>query len=1115
VTIPDGQTSTTLVIEPVDDLLSEAPEAVVATLTSGAGYAVGSTANATVTIEDNETALVFGEGDIWRYFKGVTFPGADWNALSFDDGSWLTGPSGLGYGDGDDNTVLDDMRGNYLTVYMRRDFTIADPTAVTSLSLSVDYDDGFVAFINGTEVARAGVPQGQDEGTLATGHEAGSPEVIDLPAGPGALVPGRNVFAIEVHNATLSSSDLTMIPELTVNSGAGACSDGVDNDADGLTDFPLDPGCESTTDGSERSPDLTCDDGTDNDGDGLVDLADPGCSEPADTTETSSGLVCDDGIDNDNDGATDFPNDPGCDDGLDASELSDVACDDGIDNDGDGLIDFGSDPGCQSLSDTSEVDDPIILQIPLTTGNDDAEEKSDGSITLTSSDLEMLEYDAGPPHQAVGIRFDGVTIPPGATVSGAYIQFVADQTDSVQTDLTIQAHAIGDAPAFTTATNNITDRPVTTATVEWDVAPWSAGSSGPDQASADVSPILNELIARGDWSAGNAVAFVITGTGERVAASFNASPDPTTTLHLEYVTEPSGNTAPSVAITAPASGTTVVEGTVVNFTGTATDAEDGDLGSALAWSSSLTGALGTGSAISTNLSVGVHTITAGATDSGGLLGEAQITVTVEAAPIDVPDVTGQSQASAEAQLIAAGLNVGTITTAASDTVPAGDVLSQDPTACSVCASPGDPVDLVVSSGPSPNTAPNVAITAPASGTTVVEGTVVNFTGTANDAEDGDLGSALVWSSSEDGALGTGSAIATNLSVGSHTITAAATDSGGLVGSDQITVTVTAAPVDVPDVTGQTQADAEASLVAAGLSVGDVTVQSSTSVPAGVVIDQSPTACSVCASPGDPVDLVVSSGPANTAPGVTITTPADGTSIVEGTQLDLGATATDAEDGDLTSAITWSSSEDGALGGGGVVSVSVSVGVHIITASVTDTGGLVGSDQITVTVTAAPIDVPDVTGQSQADAEAELVAAGLSVGVITTAVSDTVPAGNVLSQDPSACSVCASPGDPVDLVVSSGPPANTAPTLTITAPANNSTAVEGVAVTFTATASDAEQGDLSGTVVWSSNRDGILGSGASLSVPLTRGRHVITATVTDAGGLQGSGQVVVRVRRDRS
>jgi beta-lactam-binding protein with PASTA domain len=139
-------------------------------------------------------------------------------------------------------------------------------------------------------------------------------------------------------------------------------------------------------------------------------------------------------------------------------------------------------------------------------------------------------------------------------------------------------------------------------------------------------------------------------------------------------------------------------------------------------------------------------------------------------PIDVPDVTGLPQADAEAAIIAADLTVGNITTAYSDTVPAGNVISQNPATCPDCAAPGDPVNLVISNGPAP------------------------------------------------------------------------------------------ALVDVPDVTGLSQAAAETAIANAGLTVGDVTMANSETVPAGDVISQDPAACTVCAAADDPVDLVVSTGP---------------------------------------------------------------------------------------------------------------------------------------------------------------------------------------------------------------------------------------------------------------
>jgi hypothetical protein len=86
----------------------------------------------------------------------------------------------------------------------------------------------------------------------------------------------------------------------------------------------------------------------------------------------------------------------------------------------------------------------------------------------------------------------------------------------------------------------------------------------------------------------------------------------------------------------------------------------------------------------------------------------------------------------------------------------------------------------------------VTITAPADGSTFTEGTSVGFSGTASDAEDGDLSSSLSWSSDLDGAIGSGASFSTStLSVGSHTVTASVTDSGGLGGSDSIGVTIEA------------------------------------------------------------------------------------------------------------------------------------------------------------------------------------------------------------------------------------------------------------------------------------------------------------------------------------
>ena len=106
----------------------------------------------------------------------------------------------------------------YVSVYLRHEFTLTAVAlaAVNDLILRVDYDDGFKAYLNGTEVARANLPTGDVayDATATAGHEAGTPEDFDISTSRRLLQPGNNVLAIEVHNRSLTSSDLSMIPQL-------------------------------------------------------------------------------------------------------------------------------------------------------------------------------------------------------------------------------------------------------------------------------------------------------------------------------------------------------------------------------------------------------------------------------------------------------------------------------------------------------------------------------------------------------------------------------------------------------------------------------------------------------------------------------------------------------------------------------------------------------------------------------------------------------------------------------------------------------------------------------------------------------------------------------------
>jgi hypothetical protein len=168
-------------------------------------------------------APVINHGDPWRYRKGTSAPQADWQTIADGalDASWLTGPGGFGYGDGDDATILDDMEDSYRTVYIRRAFTVGagDLASTDKVLLTVDYDDGFVAYLDGIEVARANAPGSVgtepafDAGPSVT-REAGSAQVFDLGTVAAMLPDGDHILAVLGMNESLGSSDLSLIVDL-------------------------------------------------------------------------------------------------------------------------------------------------------------------------------------------------------------------------------------------------------------------------------------------------------------------------------------------------------------------------------------------------------------------------------------------------------------------------------------------------------------------------------------------------------------------------------------------------------------------------------------------------------------------------------------------------------------------------------------------------------------------------------------------------------------------------------------------------------------------------------------------------------------------------------------
>jgi hypothetical protein len=151
----------------------------------------------------------------WAYLPGRSEPPASWRRADFDDSAWARGAPAFGYGEGDETTPLGDMRGSHVAVYFRREFLVDDPSVFAlagsprDLILEIEYDDGFAAYLNGEEVAARNLPAGARAfDAVAPGLERRCElALIPGPVAARLLRSGRNVLAVEVHNASLASPD--------------------------------------------------------------------------------------------------------------------------------------------------------------------------------------------------------------------------------------------------------------------------------------------------------------------------------------------------------------------------------------------------------------------------------------------------------------------------------------------------------------------------------------------------------------------------------------------------------------------------------------------------------------------------------------------------------------------------------------------------------------------------------------------------------------------------------------------------------------------------------------------------------------------------------------------
>ena len=195
-------------------------------------------------------------------------------------------------------------------------------------------------------------------------------------------------------------------------------------------------------------------------------------------------------------------------------------------------------PATQPQPTTTVVAPPSTtgsIDVRVSSGADDVEEKSSGGMYVSSSDLELI-YDTST--QLVGIRFTGVKIPKGATITNAYIQFRVNDVSTQSITLAISGEASANPAAFVSVSRNVSKRIRTTNKVTWSPAPWATiGEAGVFQRTPNLKSIVQELVNQSGWNSGNAMVIIITGSsGKRAADAFEGNAAGAPLLHVEYTT---------------------------------------------------------------------------------------------------------------------------------------------------------------------------------------------------------------------------------------------------------------------------------------------------------------------------------------------------------------------------------------------------------------------------------------------------------------------------------------------------------------------------------------------------------------------------------------------------
>jgi len=264
-----------------------------------------------------------------------------------------------------------------------------------------------------------------------------------------------------------------------------------------------------------------------------------------------------------------------------------------------------------------------VINVRVSQSVDDVEERtSNGSMYLNSSDLEFGYDTTVASEQTIGLRFMNVTLPQGATITNAYLEFTVDETGSSTTNAEIRAESSNNAAGFTASNSDLTNRTTTNSVVTWSIPAWN--TVGDFHKSPDITSLVQEVVDRGGWNTGGNMVFVIDSIGDRTAEAYDGVASSAPLLHVEYNTNTTPNEIPVSAFSSTTSDLTA------DFTDNSTDG-DGSIAS-WSWNFGDNNSSTTQDPSHTYAAAGTYNVTLTVTDNDGESATVTQVVTVSAAP---------------------------------------------------------------------------------------------------------------------------------------------------------------------------------------------------------------------------------------------------------------------------------------------------------------------------------------------------------------------------------------------------------------------------------------------------------------------------------------------------